>query len=70
MITILGVLGILTDAVKGGKAKADAGYGPEDAKLMQDLHRIATRLEARVDTLEMILFDRVGRPEEEQARHD
>lgn len=70
MITILGVLGMLTDAIKGSKAKADAGYAPEEAKLMQDLHRIATRLEERVETLETILFDRAGRPEGERARHD
>jgi len=70
MVTILGVLGMLTDMVKGSKAKADAGYSPEEAKLMQDLHRIASRLEERVETLETILFDRASRPEGEKARHD
>jgi phage shock protein B len=70
MVTILGVLGMLTDAVKGGKAKADAGYSPEESKLMQDLHRIATRLEERVEILETILIERANRPEGERAHHD
>ena len=70
MFTILGVLSLLPDLIKGGKAKADSGYGPEEAKLMQDLNRIATQLEERVETLETILIDRANRPEGEKARHD
>ena len=62
------VVGFLVVALRKSRASGsgrehpgerfDAGYGQSDTQLIQDLHRIATRLEARVETLETIMLER------------
>lgn len=70
-VTLFGLLGLMLDSFRGLTGREDRGYGEEEAKVMQDLHRLAVRLEARIEVLETVLFERTAREraEQEDTRH-
>lgn len=56
-LVILGVIFLLGVRLVRPAAPASRGGDPEEAQLLQEIHRSLGRLEARVETLETLVLD-------------
>lgn len=67
--TIISLAKILRDGSGGGtRSRHRNGDTPDEAELMQELHRGLTRLESRLDSLETIVL--AGERSEKKAAHN
>ena len=63
---IMSFLGMLTKAFGRRERKDD----PEETRLIQELHQIATKLEGRVESLETLIVDRERKLSDEKPGHE
>lgn len=48
---------LLSRGMDSGKSHRNEASDQEEAEIIQDLHRMATRMESRIDSLETIMMD-------------
>ncbi len=66
LIAIVGGLGIQALKILKGDSKKGNQVPAEETELMQDLFRIASRMEKRVEALETLIMDRAREAEKEE----
>lgn len=66
LAAIIGGLGIQALKILKGDPKKGDSVSTEDAELMQELFRIASRMEKRIEALETLMLDRAREAEKEE----
>jgi len=70
LVATLGVIFLLTlKILRGGGKRTNRGVDPEEAKLMQEIHRGLQKMEDRVESLETLLIEE-ARARKERAKMD